>query len=136
MEGDTTIELWKDGDAVATASQVVSGKSYCFEAVTPGTYTMVVSKYGHVSREYEVTVADAEVTLNVKICLNGDVTGDGQVNIGDVGRVYAYVKGTKDITDDYMMACANANGGSLNIGDVGAVYAHVKGTRLLFTENV
>jgi hypothetical protein len=85
-----------------------------------------------VTREYTVTVGSEAVAQNVKICLIGDVTGDGQINIGDVGRLYSHVKGTNLITDEYSIQCGNVNGGSLNIGDPAGIYAHVKGTRPLF----
>ena len=135
VSGKATIELWQDGAFEPSYTTVAaSSGTYSLEGVEAGTYILTVSKYGHVTREYTITVSKSSVTKDVKICLIGDVTGDGQVNIGDAGKIYAHVKGTTPITDAYAQACANVNGGNLNIGDVGAVYSHVKGTRTLFDE--
>jgi hypothetical protein len=68
----------------------------------------------------------------MELCLLGDANCDGEVNVGDVARVYAHVKKSKLLTDAYALQCANANGGSLNIGDVGAIYAHIRGSKRLY----
>jgi hypothetical protein len=57
---------------------------------------------------------------------------DGSVNILDVAKAYAHVKGNK-LTDAYAIACANVNGGSgVVITDVANLYAHFKGTKKLY----
>lgn len=125
LAGDVTVALLQDGEVVYTGTDRLYN-------LTPGSYTMTVSKYGHVTREYAITVGSEAMTQDVEICPIGDVTGDGKVNVGDVGRVYAHIKGSTQITDDYALECANANGGRLNIGDVATIYAHVKGGKRLF----
>ena len=107
--------------------------SYAFENVSNGVYTVEVSKKNHVTRSYEITVADADVVNDVKICLIGDATGDGKVNTIDVNRVYAHVKGTNLLTG-YALSCANVigTGDTVNTIDVNRIYAHVKGTNLLW----
>jgi hypothetical protein len=56
----------------------------------------------------------------------GDITGDGKLNIGDVARIYAHIKGGTKLTD-YALACADMNGdGKINIGDTGRAYAILK----------
>ena len=63
--------------------------------------------------------------------LVGDVTGDGKINIMDVVKLYAHVKGTP-ITDEYALACGDVSGdGKINIMDVVKLYAHVKGVSLV-----
>ena len=129
-----TVELWAEGAETAAYSVTTDIGTYTIEGVVPGTYTMKVSKASHVTRSYTVTVGTENEYLvcNAKICLIGDVTGDGRVNAGDVGKVFAHVKGSTPLTDEYAMECANANGGVLNIGDVATIYAHVKGSKMLF----
>ena len=80
-----------------------------------------------------VSVADADVVNDVKICLIGDATGDGKVNTIDVNRVYAHAKGTNLLTG-YALECANVigTGNTVNTIDVDRIYAHVKGTDLLW----
>lgn len=115
---------------------VVAGNSaaYKFENVSAGTYTLKVEKANHVAREYKVTVSGDAVQQDAKVCLKGDLTGDGKVNTADVGRLYAHVRGTRLLTDDYALSCGNVAGtdATINTADVGRLYAHVKGTRVLW----
>jgi len=130
-EGDVTLELV---GADASVRRVVSGKTgtYSFENVTAGTYTLRVSKANHVNREYTVTVGSNALTQDVKICLLGDVDGNGRINVGDISKLLSHIRGMALITDEYLLECANANGGKLNMGDISAIYAHIKGTKSLY----
>jgi len=129
-EGNVTLELVGTGTSVRT---VVSGKTgtYSFENVATGTYTLRVTKANHVTREYTVTVGSNPVTQDVKICLLGDVDGNGRINVGDISKLLSHIRGTALITDAYLLECANANGGRLNMGDISAIYSHLKGTKPL-----
>ena len=60
--------------------------------------------------------------------LAGDVTGDGKLNIMDVARLYAHIKGTGLITDVNVLITADYTGdGKINILDIAGLYAHVQG---------
>ena len=136
-ETDTvTVELWKADAASAAYQTTVTGNSaaYTIENVESGSYTMKVMKKNHVTREYAVVVASENVTQDAKICLLGDVTGDGNINSADVGRLYAHARGTKVLTDTYMLACGDVAGGNnvINTADVGRLYAHIRGTKPLW----
>lgn len=129
-EGDTVVQLIDDGKVIAAV--ITADGTYSMENVAAGSYILVVSKPNHVPREYTVTVENEALTQNVKIHLIGDVDGNGKLNVGDVARISAHVKGTTLVTDAYQLLCANVNGGSLNMGDAAALYAHIKGSRLLY----
>ena len=130
-EGEVIVELLKDGEVVAATTASGLEGAYTLEKVADGTYTLKVSQLNHVTREYEVTV-EADLTQDVKIHLIGDIDGNGKINTGDVAKLNAHLKGSSKITDEYMLLCANVNGGSLNMGDTASVYAHIKGTKKLF----
>ena len=124
-----TVELWVDGAAAYTLT--TTDGTYTFENVALGSYTLKVSKLNHVTREYAV-VAEADVALDVKIHLIGDVTGDGRVNVADTSKVYSHVKGSA-LLSDYAFECADVDGnGKLNVADTSKVYSHVKGSKLLW----
>lgn len=60
--------------------------------------------------------------------LPGDLTGDGNINIMDVAKLYAHVKGAGSLTDVAALKAADYTGdGKINIMDVAKLYAHVKG---------
>ena len=81
-----TVQLFKSGSSSAAYTTTVKGNSasYTISGITPGTYTMKVSKKNHVTREYTVTVGTEPAVQNVEIYLLGDVDGDGKVTVADV----------------------------------------------------
>ena len=124
---DMTIQLIKSGESEAAYEAIVKGDAtgYSIAGVLPGTYTMKVMKKNHVAREYTVTVGSSNVVQDVKICLLGDVTGDGKVNTKDWARLKAHVNETSNLTG-YELACGDVNGDSkVNIKDWARLKAHV-----------
>lgn len=129
-----TVQLFKSGSSSASYNTTVKGNSvsYTISGITPGTYTMKVSKKNHVTREYTITVGAQAVTQNSQIHLKGDINGDGKVNTNDVGKVNAHIKGVS-LLSGYQLACADINGdGKVNTDDVGKLNAHAKGKTLLW----
>ncbi len=129
-----TVTLTPENGTPMTTVVTSNSAAYKFENVSAGTYTLKVEKANHVAREYKVTVSGDAVQQDAKVCLKGDLTGDGKVNTADVGRLYAHVRGTRLLTDDYALSCGNVAGtdATINTADVGRLYAHVKGTRVLW----
>lgn len=124
---EVIIQLTESGAAEASYEAVVKGNtaSYSIADVPAGTYTMKVMKQNHVTREYTVTVGSSNVVQDVKICLLGDVTGDGKVNTKDWARLKAHVNETSNLTG-YELACGDVNGDSkVNIKDWARLKAHV-----------
>lgn len=66
--------------------------SYTISGVTPGTYTMKVSKKKHVTRQYTVTVTSGTKTQNAQIHLMGDVNGNGKISTADVNKINSHAK--------------------------------------------
>ena len=131
---NVTVTLTPENGTPMTTVVTGNSAAYKFENVSAGTYTLKVEKANHVAREYKVTVSGDAVQQDAKVCLKGDLTGDGKVNTADVGRLYAHVRGTRLLTDDYALSCRNVAGtdATINTADVGRLYAHVKGTRVLW----
>lgn len=125
--GTVTLTLAETKETV-----IAENGSYTFRNLQPGTYTLTVSAANHVTRTYRIIVEDSDLTQNVKLHMIGDIDGNGKVNTGDVAKLNAHLKGTNLLTDEYMLTCANVNGGSLNMGDTAALYAHIKGTKILY----
>ena len=131
--GTVTVELWTEGAAAASYSVTAANGTYTIKNVKPGTYTMKVSRAGYVTRTYTVTVGQSAVTQNITLYLLGDVTLDGKVNIADVARIYAHVRGVTLITDAYTLSLGEVTGeGKINIADVARIYAHVRGVNPLW----
>ena len=76
----------------------------------------------------EVAVIIAE-DGSVRICYGttGDVTGDGKLNIGDPGKLYSHLSGSKPLSDSAALLFADFTGdGRVNMGDVAKLYAHIR----------
>ena len=98
-----------------------------------GIYTLEVSKTKHCTREYTVIASDSNVTRDVKICLLGDVNGDGKVNAKDRNRLYEHVNKSNLLTDTYSLMCADVTlDGKVNTKDRTRLYEHINKSNLLW----
>lgn len=107
---------------------------YAFDTVPAGEYTLTVSKANHVTREYTITVADAAVAQDVKICPKGDVNNDGETDIMDCSLAQRYIRELTDL-DPYQIACGDVSGegdGELDIQDVSRILRHIRELALLY----
>lgn len=140
-DSDVTVALFADGSAqpqyttTVPAGEKSGGKYtavYDIPEVAAGTYTMKVMKQNHVTREYTVTVSAENVTQDVKICLLGDVTGDGSVDMKDWGRMRSHINETNMLTD-YALACADVTkDGNVDMKDWGRMRSHINETNPLW----
>ena len=120
-----------NGD-VEVATTATTNGVYQFDSISPGNYHLVVSKKDHATRTYEIVVEKEDITQDIKICLLGDVTGDGKVKIGDYSKILAHVRGTATLSG-YEFLCADVTGdGKVKIGDYSKVLGHVRGTSSLW----
>lgn len=127
--GKVILSLLNRGGTQPVETVTVTGNSgsYVMENVDDGLYTLKVSKYNHVTRTYDVTVNGGTLTQDVKICLQGDVSGDGRINVGDTAKTYSHVRRTSLLDDAYAESCADMNqDGRINVGDTARVYALVR----------
>ena len=59
----------------------------------------------------------------------GDVNGDGDINVTDIGMVAAHIKGIKAL-DEKAIKAADVNGdGDVNVTDIAMIAAHIKGIK-------
>ena len=85
------------------------------EGLVPHSYTNGVCICGHESK------------------LPGDASGDGKLNMGDVAKVYAHIRGTVQLTNDNALTAADVSGdGKINLGDVSRILAHITGKKPLW----
>lgn len=135
-----TVTLTKQGETTPTFTDTLTGASgsvpysqnYSFPAVPAGDYTLKVEKKGHVTREYAIAVASDPVMQDVKICLLGDVDGNGSVNMVDYIKVRQHAQSVSFLTD-YALACADVNGdGNVNMVDYIKVRQHAQNIALLW----
>ena len=129
-----TLELSKNGSSAGKATVFGNSSKYSFDSVEPGVYTLTVSKDDHITREYTVTVTDADVKQDVKICPKGDVNGDGETDIMDCSLAQRYIRELTDL-DPYQIACGDVSGtgdGELDIQDVSRILRHIRELAMLY----
>ena len=126
--GMSTVQLYRGNNLKISWNLSGSSAAYNFEGVQAGIYQVTASKAGHVTRTQEVVVTDQAVTCDMKLQLLGDVTGDGQINMGDVAKIYGHSKGVAPITDSYILQCADVTGDvRVNVADAGRLSAMMRG---------
>lgn len=124
----TTVTLLKNGNPVK--STTVTGNKYGFHGIPEGNYTLRISKYGHISREYPVSVVneDVDVSQNVVVCLIGDTNMDGAIDYADLQRLYAYLafSDPEMNLDEYGLLIADANSDdSVDFTDIQRIFYHM-----------
>ena len=61
----------------------------------------------------------------------GDVNGDGEINVTDIAKVAAHIKGIKALDENGIKA-ADVNGdGEVNVTDIAKIAAHIKGIKAI-----
>ena len=106
---------------------------HTFNCAANNRFQLLVTKYGHPSRTYSYNTKTSDIYIDAALYPYGDVSQDGKVNVGDVARIYGWVKSSEVPNDDYTFECADVSGdGRLNIGDVAKVYSHIRGTSPLW----
>ena len=107
------VDFYLEGDYSATEAG-----EYNVTIVGMGLYT------GNVSISYKVNSENVVIVL-------GDVNNDGKINVTDVSKTAAHVKGIKSL-DINAQKSADVNGdGKINVTDVSKIAAHVKGIKPL-----
>ena len=130
----TSILLMKDGKVKKNAIVKGNSSEYSFADVEEGTYNLLVSKKGHVSHNYIITVKDKDVIQDVEICPLGDVNGDGETDIMDCSVAQRYIRELTTL-DAYQIACGDVSGtgdGELDIQDVSRILRHIRELAMLY----
>lgn len=131
---EITIELIDVYKSEVVQIKTMAGNSgeISFEKLEAGEYALRISKANHVTREYDVTIDDEDIELDIQLNLLGDINGDGKVNTLDVARANANAKGVTTLAG-YDFECADINGdGKVNTLDVARINAHAKGVTTLW----
>ena len=136
-----TVSLFVDGSEEAAYiftnvldDEPANSGTWSIDGVAAGEYTVKVTKNNHVAREYTLTVDGDAVTLDVTVCLAGDVNGDGLVNFSDYSQVLSQSKNpASEILVGYAFACGDVNGdGMINFSDYSQVLSQAKGKHSLW----
>lgn len=101
--------------------------SYAINGILPGSYVVTVTKNDCAPLITDLTVEPGDAVFDAKICSYGDVNGDGILNMGDVSKLYAHVRGSRRLQDGYLLICADYNAdATLNLRDVTQLYAFLR----------
>ena len=59
----------------------------------------------------------------------GDVDGNGDINVTDIAKLAAHIKGMKPLSDDAQTRADVTKDGNLNVSDISTLAAHIKGIK-------
>lgn len=121
------IQLIKKGEEKPireyTSEEIMT--EYSFEDLLAGTYELRVMKKNHVTRIYNIEIDNHNISQNLKICLIGDLNGDGKANNKDWNAMYNHINET-NLLNEYELLCADVNNdGKINIKDWNRLYNHI-----------
>ena len=136
-DSSVTVSLFAAGSTVSKYTVTVpggtkdsSGKyitTYDIPDVAPDTYTMRVSKEGHATREYTITIGEQSAIQDVQLRLKGDIDANGAVNLADVRQFIAEIS-SGTASDGYEKAVRDYNSDSkADLSDVRAVILAIAG---------
>ena len=95
-----------------------------YDCVAGNTYYFLVSDYAEGSSTFTVELTMGEEPPTPAL-ISGDVTGDGNVNVRDLGRLQQYLNGWDVELDP---AAADVTGdGTLNVRDLGRLQQYLNG---------
>lgn len=124
-ENPVNITLTQDNKEVYATT--TSSDTYTITGILPGSYVFTAEKTDCVPLSAELVVEPGETVFDVKVCAYGDVNHDHSLNIGDIGRLYAHIRGTNKLQSDYAQRCADYNeDGVINIGDAVKLYGFLR----------
>lgn len=141
-EGTTTVILPKltttdytYGVKTAATCTADGTGTYTWKTTTYGSFSFnaTLAKTGHSYSNGTCICCGADDPDYIGVGLIGDINRDGNVNMGDVSKLYAHIKGTSVLTDENDIDRCDVTGdGNVNMGDVSKLYAHIKGTSKLY----
>ena len=109
----------------------------------PVSYATVCTPAGSVAdeyaREHNMTVENISDEVPVPITgkmYRGDINADGEINVTDISKAAAHVKGIKALDEDESSRADVNSDDSVNVKDISLLAAHVKGVRLLPEEQL
>jgi len=84
------------------------------------------NKYLTTASKVKITLADKNYDYTIVIL--GDVTGSGDIFIGDISKLYQYYKGTLEMDECYVIAGDITYDSIIEINDIAKLYQYYKGT--------
>lgn len=84
------------------------------------------NKYLTTDSKVKITMSDKSFEYTVVII--GDITGSGDIFIGDISKLYQYYKGTIQMENCYILAGDVTYDGIIEINDIAKLYQYYKGT--------
>ena len=103
-----------------------------FTDIEDGEYEVEILQANHVTRTYQMTATDGQISGDFKLHYIGDINGDNKVTVLDYTQLLRHVKKTSSL-DGYAFDCADVNGdGKLSLLDYTKLLRHVKKTEVLW----
>lgn len=120
------VYVTKDAAPTNHASLTPAGKTDAEGIFVLDTSDLESGLYYITTNTWDPAVAILEIQPGTPSVVYGDLNADGKVNVSDAGIAYAIVKGTREATQEQLLAIDVDGNGKINVSDAGRIYARVK----------
>lgn len=112
----------KGRSIIGNAGEIMNIKLYISPELSEGIYDISIDDIYMTTTDFETIVADTMTSeLTIVSTIDGDINGDGEVNVTDIVSLYSYILGNTDgISED--VADINSDG-EVNVTDIVNLYS-------------
>ena len=122
---EVTVRLTQSGQTIDT---LTTTGSFCFSLRTAGSYGLLLSAEGCVSRSVVISQDSGGTVGTVTVTVLGDVNMDGAVDVYDLQRLYEHLSGLSPLKEEYPLQLANVDGsGGVTVQDLQRLYERLVG---------
>ena len=120
------VYVTKDAAPTNHAALTPAGKTDSEGIFELDTSNLEPGLYYITTNTWDPAVAILEIFPGESSAVYGDMNADGKINVSDAGLAYAIVKGTRQATQEQLLALDVDGNGKINVSDAGRIYARVK----------
>ncbi len=123
---DDTNKLIKRVKLNSTYESIINNISTSGKVTVKNKNNTVLSTSDKVKTGDIIEIKLSSTTYKYTVSVLGDVTGTGTINVGDVAKLYRYLKGKDNLDKCYIDAGDILNDGSIKVNDVSRLFRYVK----------
>ncbi|MCR5541340.1 MAG: S8 family serine peptidase [Ruminococcus sp.] len=127
------VSIYENGELVYSKPILRSSFGFIsYDFKDDANYRVVMEADGYVTKILEFKgFENIPYDSGIDLYQLGDINGDRSINVTDITKVAAHIKGRR-LLDDYQQKVADINhDGRVNVTDIIKIAAHIKGKRLL-----
>ena len=123
------MEVLADGEFLFSSRLAPQFMDLTFITDEPAALTINLTSEGYVPRTIEFATDDEDKSFDIYLYQMGDVNGDGKIDVTDLSKTAAHIKGIKELEDYPAKVADVTEDGAVNVTDISKMAAKVKGIK-------